>query len=392
MTPPSLTNGLLYAFVRRYQEDYVAAKLDETYFPHLYVGVFDGHGGATASEFCANHLHQNILESSHMPADLLTAMQDGYLRTDADILRRASRDRGKQAHVGSAAVTMLVTADALALAHAGDCRALLVKRSGSSLPFVELTCDHSAENVPLPCGKPSTEPMRPDEVTRVLRAGGKMEPGGGYVFVDDHSLPMTRALGDLPLKVATGRSWQAASVSEQVVTALPEVKAHPRADDDLCVVLASDGLFGHVMSSMEVADYVRGEMEGQEQCADAELRTARGLAERAITAHHSCDNVSVAIVSLAPPRPPPPPGSELDGFPPAPRFEQLCSNANLQPPTGGGSSGPLAPEHTLSDFDAAERELSYPLSWQGSQVCLSTISSEAPRRSGPLGMAYPACL
>ena len=56
------------------QEDRVAAKLEERYFPHLYVGVFDGHGGDEASEFCADHLHANVLESSHMPVDVLSAL------------------------------------------------------------------------------------------------------------------------------------------------------------------------------------------------------------------------------------------------------------------------------------------------------------------------------
>ena len=63
---------------------------------------------------------------------------------------------------------------------------------------------------------------------------------------------MTRALGDLPLKVSQARDWRAASVNEQVVTALPDVHVVRRQCDDLCVVLASDGLFGSVMSSAEV--------------------------------------------------------------------------------------------------------------------------------------------
>ena len=49
-----------------------------------------------------------------------------------------------------------------------------------------------------------------------------MDPGG-YVCVRDHTLPMTRALGDLPLKVGQGLDWRSTPVSEQVVTALPEV-------------------------------------------------------------------------------------------------------------------------------------------------------------------------
>ena len=85
---------------------------------------------------------------------------------------------------------MLVTADTLALAHAGDCRALLVKRSGSPVPFVELTIDHSAENHPLASGACSGQPCRPDEVLRVLgileERVGPIEDGDD----DDDQTPM----------------------------------------------------------------------------------------------------------------------------------------------------------------------------------------------------------
>ena len=54
-------------------------------------------------------------------------------------------------------------------------------------------------------------------------------------------------------QVAQGRCWQETPAHEQVVTAMPEVQVYPRSADDLCVVLASDGLFGNVMTSEEVA-------------------------------------------------------------------------------------------------------------------------------------------
>ena len=56
----------------------------------------------------------------------------------------------------------------------------------------------------------------------------------GYVYISDHNLPMTRALGDLRLKVAQGRCWQETPACEQVVTAVPEVGVHARSADDLC--------------------------------------------------------------------------------------------------------------------------------------------------------------
>ncbi len=223
---------------RSTQEDTAVAKVDEQVFAHAYFGVFDGHGGAHASEYAAATLHSHVMRSDYMPA-LVPALQDGFLRTDAELLHHFSTRRGKGNDQGTAAVVTLVTDDTLVTAWAGDCRALLVKRSSSPVPYVELSRDHSAEQASAFC-----QP-RPDEIARVEAAGARMDPGG-YVCIHDHSLPMTRALGDLPLKVGPGRSWRDTPVHAQVVTGRPEVSIHERSNDDLCVVLASDGLFGNV--------------------------------------------------------------------------------------------------------------------------------------------------
>lgn len=337
--------------------------MDDTIFQHAYFGVFDGHGGSGVSEHCATHLHANVLSSTHMP-DVLQALQDGFLRTDADVLdevsapdRSGARRRGWDA--GTAAVAMFVTAQDLAFAHAGDCRAVLVKRSGSPVPFVDLTIDHAAAGVP----------DRPDEVIRVEKVGGKISPG--HVYVGDYSLPMTRALGDLPLKVAADRSWREMSVGEQIVTALPEVSMRPREDDDLCVVLASDGLFGNVMSSADVAKCAREHLEGANANAhDAEMKAARSLCDQALCLHHGADNVSVVVVSLDAPVPPPLPSSSS-------RAAYSMVNHRFSVP---GIDGPV------------------PLAHMGSQESVTTADPTSPGRlplSEKLRMrfcdAYPPC-
>lgn len=285
---------------RSVQQDSICTRVEERHFPHAYFGVFDGHGGEEASEHCAQRLHENVLQSQLMPHDLLTSLQDGFLRTDAQLLHHASlQPRGKM--VGTAAVVMVATADHYALAHAGDCRAILVKRSGASPAFVELTNDHTAECVKRANGSCTDVPARPDEARRVERAGAHMDCLGGNVVVGDHTLPMTRALGDLPLKVAPQRSWREASAAEQVVTALPDVALFPREDDDLCVVLASDGLFGSVMSSDAVASLAQTQLEEVHASApDKEKQTARCLADTALNEGQGTDNVSVIVVNLSP--------------------------------------------------------------------------------------------
>lgn len=279
---------------RSTQEDVAVAKVNEGAFIHAYFGVFDGHGGAQASTYAASMLHSHVMRSEYMPT-IVQALQDGFMRTDAELLHHFSMRRGKGNNQGTAAAVTLVTDDKLVTAWAGDCRALLVKRSSSPVPYIELSRDHSAEQVSAFCHP------RPDEVERVESAGARMDPGG-YVCIHDHSLPMTRALGDLPLKVGPGRSWRDTPAHAQVVTGRPEVSVYERSADDLCVILASDGLFGSVMTSAEVASVVREQLEQVHAHAlDAEIRTARCLCDRALCERNGSDNVSVVVISLEPP-------------------------------------------------------------------------------------------
>ena len=153
---------------------------------------------AVWQEHCAERLHANILSSSHFP-DMQLALKDAFLRTDADFLQQAMRSqRNKDSLVGSAAVVMMATGQQLILAHAGDCRAVLVRREGAAIPFEELTLDHSAEE-----SAPGAGLLRPDEAQRIAQVGATV--ADGFVNVGDRTVPMTRALGNMNLKVAQGR-------------------------------------------------------------------------------------------------------------------------------------------------------------------------------------------
>lgn len=295
---------------RSTQEDRFVCKADEgCCSPHAYFGVFDGHGGDAVAEHCAEHLHANIVNSSHFP-DMQQALQDGFLRTDADFLQQAiSSQRNKDSLVGSAAVVMLATGQQLILAHAGDCRAVLVRREGAASSFEVLTSDHSAEE-----SAPGAGLLRPDEAERIKRVGQRgaqppaAEVANGFVNVGDRTVPMTRAFGNMNLKVAQGRDLGSTSVQEQVVTALPEVSTRQRSADDLCIVLASDGLFGSsldpLMSSEEVANLARRALD---ECRgpDAEKKAAQRLVDCAIKQRNGGDNTTVVVVALDPPCVPP---------------------------------------------------------------------------------------
>jgi serine/threonine protein phosphatase PrpC len=138
------------------------------------------------------------VSSSHFP-DMPQALKDAFLRTDADFLQQAMRsERKKDSLVGSAAVVVMATGHQLIMAHAGDCRAVLVRREGAAVPFEELTSDHSAEE-----SAPGAGLLRPDEAQRIAQVGATV--ADGFVNVGDRTVPMTRALGNMNLKVAHGR-------------------------------------------------------------------------------------------------------------------------------------------------------------------------------------------
>lgn len=278
---------------RSTMEDRSVCKLSDAYLPHGFFAVYDGHGGADAAEYCAEHLHANLLRSPLFP-DAVHALQDAFLTTDASLLGWASRPERlckKASDTGAAAAVCVVTASELVVAHVGDCRAILIKRDGcgaaAAAEFVDLSSDHVADDT-----------ARPDEAERVVAAGGCCE--AGYVYVGDNNLPMTRAFGNLRLKVAEGRDWRGESASAQVVTALPTVSVFCRSAADLALVVASDGLFGNVMSSAEVARETREQLAAHAHSGDAEGRAARHLVDAAFRSQ-SGDNVSVVVVSLEAP-------------------------------------------------------------------------------------------
>ena len=141
-------------------------------------------------------------------------VRDG-LRTDADVLRSASEAPGARPPTRAAPCGCL-SLDRSWYHDAGDCRAAGQALDARAVRRAD--CRSSAERHP---GVAPGEPKRPTRSSESARR--RAERAGGYVCVGDHSLPMTRALGDLLLKVARG-NWRDATVHEQVVTALPDVR------------------------------------------------------------------------------------------------------------------------------------------------------------------------
>jgi hypothetical protein len=170
--------------------------------------VFDGHGGALASEFCAQELPWYVVGSEEgWEVATKAALKDAFMKTDAAFVKATE---GTNRLDGTTALVALVRGTRLFVANAGDSRAILVQRGARVVP---LSRDH--------------KPSLPDELQRITEMGGKVIFWGRWRV--EGILAVSRAIGDMHLK--------------PYVTPEPEVTEWEVAEDDLFLILASDGTY-----------------------------------------------------------------------------------------------------------------------------------------------------
>jgi protein phosphatase 1B len=118
----------------------------------LAVAVFDGHSGASSSNFAACHLWAEVGKQVEWArGDIKGALEQGFLATDKAMLNMGLRD-------GTTALVALASKEEVWVANCGDCRAVWCTRSGST---IALSTDH--------------KPNMPSETVRIERAGGAVE-------------------------------------------------------------------------------------------------------------------------------------------------------------------------------------------------------------------------
>ena len=194
---------------RMYMEDRCAAVGNLGNNPSAsYFGVYDGHGGAQASEYCIQNVHANLeADGAFAGGDVGQGLKNAFMKTDRDYLKLCDMTNSDD---GTTAMAMVTTDTKLTVANAGDCRAVLVRQSGEP---VALSSDH--------------KPNRPDERKRIIDLGGRVVLWG--VWRVEGVLAVSRAIGDRALKA--------------YVTPEPEIREWDRTDNDQFVVLASDGVW-----------------------------------------------------------------------------------------------------------------------------------------------------
>lgn len=265
---------------------------------HFY-GVFDGHGCSHVATKCKERMHAIIKEEieSREADEWDKTMIESFNRMDREVGERVANAaaaispsscrcelRTPQCDaVGSTAVVAVVTPEKIVVSNCGDSRAVLC-RNGVAIP---LSSDH--------------KPDRPDELTRIEEAGGRVIYWDGARVLG--MLAMSRAIGDNYLK--------------PYVIPDPEVTITDRSSDDECLILASDGLWDVVPNETAVSvarmclnaaekppspprspggnDTIvsAGGESSDKACSDASI-----LLTKLALARHSCDNVSVVVIDL----------------------------------------------------------------------------------------------
>ncbi|KAJ1430118.1 hypothetical protein SESBI_07902 [Sesbania bispinosa] len=265
---------------------------EKTAMTHFF-GVYDGHGGSQVAKYCRDRIHLALSEEIEFVKEGLIngSIKDGcqdqwrkaftncFLKVDAEVGGKVNNEPVAPETVGSTAVVALISSSHIIVANCGDSRAVLCRGKEP----MALSVDH--------------KPNRDDEYARIEAAGGKVIQWNGHrVF---GVLAMSRSIGDRYLK-----PW---------IIPEPEVRFLPRAKDDECLILASDGLWD-VMTNEEVCDLARKRILLWYKKNGLELPSERGegidpaaqaaaeyLSNRALQ-KGSKDNITVIVVDLKPQR------------------------------------------------------------------------------------------
>ncbi|KAK8535388.1 hypothetical protein V6N13_081526 [Hibiscus sabdariffa] len=261
---------------------------------HFY-GVYDGHGGCQVANYCRERMHLALAEEIEMAKSCIQegnvehdwqeqwkkAFSNCFIKVDAEIggVRKGVNNTDNEPiapeTAGSTAVVAVVSPTHIIVANCGDSRAVLYRGKHP----VPLSVDH--------------KPDREDEHARIEAAGGKViQWNGSRVF---GVLAMSRSIGDRYLK-----PW---------IIPDPEVMFVPRAKEDECLILASDGLWD-VMSNEEACEVARKRIllwhkkHGDKLTAergdgvDPAAQSAADYLSKLALSKGSKDNITVIVLDL----------------------------------------------------------------------------------------------
>lgn len=238
-----------------------------------FFAVFDGHGqyGDICSQYTAEHLPRNIIESLDEKVGILPALTRAHVQTNR-AMHEASFDDSMS---GTTSISVLFDGNEIYVSNVGDSRAIIAQEN-----LKAATREGEANLVAKPLSIDQT-PFRKDERVRVKKCGARiltvdqvegLEPiheNWGLSLgdeIDENGDPpriwhpygqypgtaFTRSIGDL--------------VSEELgVIAEPEILCKGLNPHDKFIIVASDGVF-EFLTSQNVVDIVRHYENPSEAC------------------------------------------------------------------------------------------------------------------------------
>ncbi|XP_042269933.1 integrin-linked kinase-associated serine/threonine phosphatase 2C isoform X2 [Thunnus maccoyii] len=256
-----------------------------------YFAVFDGHGGARASRFAAEHLHHNLAkkfpsgETENLDKLVKKCLLDTFRQTDEDFLRKASSQKPVWKD-GSTATCVLVVDDMVYVANLGDSRAVLCRMEAAGGGGGGGGVGGQRKVVTLALNK-EHNPTIYEERMRIQRAGGTVRDGRVLGVLE-----VSRSIGDGQYKRCG-------------VISTPDLRRCQLTANDRFIILACDGLF-KVFSADEAVKFVlnvlqEGSVEKRSGVTEEEVRfeaACQQLASEAV--RRGCaDNVTVILVSIS---------------------------------------------------------------------------------------------
>ncbi|KAL2998491.1 hypothetical protein AAZX31_09G102600 [Glycine max] len=238
----------------------------ETGSDAVFVGVYDGHGGAEASRFINDHLFLNLIrvaqENGSMSEDIIrsavSATEDGFLT----LVRRSYGIKPLIAAMGSCCLVGVVWKGTLYIANLGDSRAVIGSVGRSNKIIAEqLTKEHNASKEEV---RRELRSLHPEDSQIVVMKQGTWRIKGIIQFsCTPHDWDqVSRSIGDAYLKrpefsfdPSFPRFHLPEPIRRPVLTAEPSICSRVLKPNDKFIIFASDGLWEH-LTNQEAAEIV----------------------------------------------------------------------------------------------------------------------------------------
>ncbi|MFH1657343.1 MAG: PP2C family protein-serine/threonine phosphatase [bacterium] len=197
-----------------FMEDFYVLNRNFGGYGWIFGGIYDGHCGHKAAKHTANLLHKMFLQKVLAGIDPLKAFPETYQEMSRQL---------KYQNSGTTAVNFFLQGKTLFYANAGDAKIIII----GAKKIEELTVCHRLSN--------------PRERKRVENLGGFIKDP--YLYRGIRGLMPTRTIGDEFFKPIG-------------IIAKPAVGKYEVSENNLAMIVASDGLFDE-MDNKEIAGLVK---------------------------------------------------------------------------------------------------------------------------------------